>query len=134
MTALIRANTSGASQLSQTLVLEAMDSPQYTLEKNQRNEILKNRALRVRTVAAHRQYAHLWDVYPFNAGYFMCLRLKFANAETVRHRLLDDYGIGVISIGESDLRVAFSCIEISEIDEVFHAIAQAAMREKGKHR
>lgn len=133
VTALIRANTSGASQLSQTLVLEAMDSPQYTLEKNQRNEILKNRALRVRTVAAHRQYAHLWDVYPFNAGYFMCLRLKSANAETVRQRLLDDYGIGVISIGETDLRVAFSCIETSEIDEVFYAIAQAVMCEKGKH-
>lgn len=133
MTALIRANTSGASQLSQTLVLEAIDSPQYTLEKNQKNEILKCRALRVKAVASRTQYAHLWDVYPFNAGYFMCIRLKSANAETVRQRLLDDYGIGVISIGETDLRVAFSCIEISGIDEVFHAIARAAMREERKH-
>jgi aspartate/methionine/tyrosine aminotransferase len=130
MTGLIRANTSGASQLSQTLVLQAMDSPQYTLEKSQKYEILKCRALRVRAIAAHPRYAHLWDVYPFNAGYFMCLRLKSANAETVRQQLLDECGIGVIAIGDTDLRVAFSCIETSEIDEVFHAIAQVAIRVK----
>ena len=130
MTALIRANTSGTSQLSQTLVLQAMDSPQYTLEKSQKYEILKRRALRVREIAAHPQYAHLWDVYPFNAGYFMLLSLKSANAETVRQRLLDEFGIGVIAVGETDLRVAFSCIETSEIDDVFHAIAQVAIRVK----
>ena len=132
MTALIRANTSGASQLSQTLVAKAMDSPQYTLEKSQKYETLKYRALRVRTIAANPQYAHLWDVYPFNAGYFMCIRLKSGNAETVRQQLLDEYGIGVIAIGETDLRVAFSCIEAAEIDELFRAIAQVAMRAAGK--
>lgn len=132
MTGLIRANTSGASQLSQTLVLQAMDSPQYTLEKSHKYEILKRRALRVKTIAAHPRYAHLWDVYPFNAGYFMCLRLKSANAETMRQKLLDEFGIGVIAIGETDLRVAFSCIETAEIDEVFHAIAQVAMRVAGE--
>ena len=128
MTALIRVNTSGTSQLSQTMVLEAMNSPQYTREKSQKYELLKSRALRVKAIAADPQYAHLWDVYAFNAGYFMCLRLKSANAESVRQKLLDDYGIGVIAIGDTDLRVAFSCIEPAEIDEVFHAIAQAAMR------
>ena len=128
MTALIRANTSGTSQLSQSLVLEAMNSPQYTLEKNQKYELMKNRALRVKAIATNSRYAHLWDVYPFNAGYFMCLRLKSANAESVRQQLLDEYGIGVIAIGETDLRVAFSCIEPAEIDEVFHAIAQAVTR------
>ena len=128
MTALIRVNTSGTSQLSQTMVLEAMNSPQYSLEKSQKYELLKSRALRVKAIAADPQYAHLWDVYAFNAGYFMCLRLKSANAESVRQQLLDEYGIGVIAIGETDLRVAFSCIEPAEIDEVFHAIARAAMR------
>ncbi len=40
------------------------------------------------------EYADCWDVYPFNSGYFMCLRLKDADADAVRVRLLDDHGVG----------------------------------------
>lgn len=125
MTGLIRANTSGASQLSQTLVLKAMDSPQHVLEKQRKYDILKSRALKVKAVASHPRYADLWEVYPFHAGYFMCLRLKTTNAEAVRQRLLDEYGIGVIAFGGTEIRIAFSCIEESEIEAVFCAIAQA---------
>jgi len=127
MTGLIRANTSGASQLSQTLVLKAMDAPHYAAEKREKYNILKARALKVKAVVSHPLYADLWDVYPFNAGYFMCLRLRSANAEAVRQRLLDDSGIGVIALGETDLRIAYSCIEEGEIEEVFRAIAQAVI-------
>ena len=131
ITGLIRANTSGTSQLSQTLVLRAMNSPQYGVEKREKYEILKSRALKVKAIAADSRYADVWEVYPFNAGYFMCLRLRSANAEAVRQRLLDEYGIGVIALGDTDLRIAFSCIEAAGIEAVFHAIAQAAISVKG---
>ncbi len=45
----------------------------------------------------------------------MCIRLKKVNAEKLRVHLLDQYGVGLISIGEDNLRVAFSCIEESDI-------------------
>ena len=120
---LIRANTSGASQVSQTLILEAMKAPGYAEQKQRNYEILKARALKVKKVASDAQYAKLWEVYPSHAGYFTCLNLKSGNAEGVRQRLLEEHGIGTISLGETELRVAYSCLDESDIETVFAAIA-----------
>lgn len=121
---LIRANTSGASQVSQTLVLEAMQTPGYAEQKQQNYETLKRRALKVKEVASASRYAKLWEVYPSHAGYFTCLNLKSGNAEVVRQRLLDDHGIGTIALGETGLRIAYSCLEVSDIEAVFEVIAR----------
>ena len=40
-------------------------------------------------------------------------------------RLLDEYGIGTIALGETDLRVAFSCIEEANLEELFDTIHKA---------
>ena len=109
---------------SQTLILEAMKAPGYAEQKQRNYEILKARALKVKKVASDAQYAKLWEVYPSHAGYFTCLNLKSGNAEAVRHRLLEEYGIGTISLGETELRVAYSCLDESDIAAVFMAIAQ----------
>jgi aspartate/methionine/tyrosine aminotransferase len=124
LSGLIRANTSGASQVSQTLILEAMKTSGYTEQKHRNYEILKGRALKVKEVASDSRYAKLWEVYPSHAGYFTCLRLKSGNAEVVRQRLLDEHGIGTIALGETELRVAYSCLEESDIETVFAVIAQ----------
>ena len=121
---LIRANTSGASQVSQTLILEAMKAPDYAEQKQRNYEILKSRALKVKKVASHARYAELWAVYPSHAGYFTCLNLKSGNAEAVRQRLLEEYGIGTIALGKTELRVAYSCLEESDIETVFKTIAE----------
>ena len=55
----------------------------------------------------------------------MCIRLKQGNAEVVRQRLLDEYGIGIVSLGDNDLRIAYSCVEESEIQSLFDTIAEA---------
>ena len=121
---LIRANTSGASQVSQTLILEAMKAPNYAKQKQRNYEILEARAVKVKEVASDARYAKLWEVYPNHAGYFTCLNLKSGNAEKVRQRLLDEHGIGTISLGETELRVAYSCLEESDIETVFSTIAE----------
>jgi hypothetical protein len=54
----------------------------------------------------------------------MCLRLKSVPAEALRVHLLDRYGVGLIAIGESNLRVAFSCIEEDDIQALFDIILQ----------
>ena len=121
---LIRANTSGASQVSQTLILEAMKAPGYAEQKQRNYEILKARALKVKEIASDVRYAKLWEVYPSHAGYFTCLNLKSGNAEQVRQRLLEEHGIGTISLGETELRVAYSCLDESDIETVFRTIAE----------
>lgn len=124
LSGLIRANTSGASQVSQTLILEAMKTPGYAEQKQRNYETLKARALKVKAVASDARYAALWEVYPSHAGYFTCLNLKSANAETVRQRLLTEHGIGTIALGETELRIAYSCLDVSDIETVFEAIAR----------
>ena len=54
----------------------------------------------------------------------MCIRLKRVNAEKLRVHLLDQYGVGLISIGEDNLRVAFSCIDEEDIQPLFDLILQ----------
>ena len=124
LSGLIRADTSGASQVSQTLILEAMKTPGYAEQKQRNYEILKGRALKVKEVASDSRYTKLWDVYPSHAGYFTCLNLKSGNAEVVRQRLLDEHGIGTIALGETELRVAYSCLAESDIETIFTVIAQ----------
>ena len=124
LSGLIRADTSGAAQVSQTLILEAMKAPSYAEQKQHNYESLKKRALKVKKVASDSRYAKLWEVHPSHAGYFTCLSLKSGNAEAVRQRLLDEHGIGTIALGETELRVAYSCLDESDIETVFAVIAR----------
>ena len=129
LSGLIRANTSGASQVSQTLIFTAMQAPGYAEEKQHNYETLKGRALKVKSVASDARYAELWEVYPSHAGYFVCLQLKSGNAETVRQQLLTENGIGIIALGETALRIAYSCLDEADIEAVFAEIARVV--EKG---
>ncbi|MCG9126487.1 aminotransferase class I/II-fold pyridoxal phosphate-dependent enzyme [Candidatus Poribacteria bacterium] len=130
LSGIIRTNTSGAAQLSQSIILKAMKSSNYEEEKRKNYEILKTRAEKAKLIATNKKYAGLWEVYPSHAGYFICLNLRLSNAEKVRQALLHEYGIGTISLGERDLRIAYSCLEEDEIEEVISAIAQIVQSHK----
>jgi hypothetical protein len=93
-------------------------------EKQEKFEILKRRANRVKSVLQDPNYQDAWQVYPFNSGYFMCIRLKTVNAESLRLHLLNHYGVGLISIGSENLRVAFSCLEETDIPLLFDTVLQ----------
>lgn len=127
----IRGNISNASHLSQTIVLKSMKDKNYTDEKKQKFEILQRRANKVKEVLSNPKYKDIWEVYPFNSGYFMCIKLNGLDAETLRLHLLDKYGVGLISFGKSDLRIAFSCLEEKDIQELFDIIFQGAQDIKG---
>jgi aspartate/methionine/tyrosine aminotransferase len=121
---IIRATVSSCSHPSQTFVLHALQSPDFTAQKQQKYDIMKGRANRVKAVLDSGRYDDAWDYYSFNSGYFMCLKLKTVDAEALRTHLLDKYGVGAIALGDTDLRVAFSCIEESGIDDLFALIYQ----------
>jgi aspartate/methionine/tyrosine aminotransferase len=127
----IRGSISNASHLGQTIVLRSMQSENYIEEKEEKFKVLKNRARRIKEVLSDTRYQEAWDVYPFNSGYFMCIRLKSVDAETLRLHLLEKYGVGLISMGKSDLRIAFSCLDESDIPELFNIIFQGVEDLKG---
>ena len=107
-----------------------MMSEAYTEEKQQKFATLKARALKVKESLSNECYSTAWTPYPFNSGYFMCLRLNGVNAEQYRQQLLEEYGIGVIATGESDIRVAFSCVEESDVPTLFDLMFQCADKMK----
>lgn len=120
----VRGSISNASHLSQTITLKSLQSDNYLSQKKVKFDIMKERAMEVKNVLADDRYNRVWEVYPFNSGYFMCIRLKTVEAEPLRVHLLDKYGVGLISIGKSDIRIAFSCIEKEDIRELFDVIYQ----------
>ncbi|BCA79734.1 aminotransferase class I/II-fold pyridoxal phosphate-dependent enzyme [Desulfuromonas sp. AOP6] len=124
---IIRAKISNCPHPSQTFVIEALRSPQFLAQKEEKFQIMKGRALKTKEVLDSGKYDKEWEYYPFNSGYFMCLKLKTVDAEKLRVHLLDKYGVGAISIGKTDLRIAFSCIAEENIQELFDLIHQAVL-------
>lgn len=124
---IIRATISSSSHPSQTFVLHALQSPEFAEQKKAKYEIMKGRANKVKALLDSGKYDRAWTYYPFNSGYFMCLRLKTVDAETLRVHLLDQYGIGTIALGSTDLRVAFSCIEEPDLEDLFDLIHQGVL-------
>ncbi|ANE46122.1 hypothetical protein SY83_07335 [Paenibacillus swuensis] len=124
---IIRATISSGPHPSQTFVLHALQSPDFEKQKEEKFEIMKARANKVKELLDSGKYGDVWDYYPFNSGYFMCLKLKSTDAESLRGRLLNEYGVGTIALGETDLRVAFSCIETEDLDELFDIIFQSVL-------
>lgn len=122
---LIRAVISNVSHPGQSIVLKALQDPNFRAQQAEKVAILKARAAVTAIECRKAEYADCWDVYPFNSGYFMCLRLKGADADTVRLKLLDEFATGTIALGKTDLRVAFSCLSEAQIPGVFVAAAKA---------
>jgi len=118
----IRGTISNSSHLGQTLILKSMHDPNYRAEKAEKFDIMKKRADRVKSVLADPKYSEAFEAYPFNAGYFMCLKLKTVDAEPLRVHLLDKYGVGLIALGGGNLRVAFSCLEETHAQEPFDIV------------
>ena len=122
----VRGSISNASHLSQTILLHSLSDSANPAEKEEKFNTLKARADKVKEVVALPRYQKAFSAYPFNSGYFMCLRLKTVDAEALRLHLLDRYGVGLIALGEHDLRVAFSCIDVDQIEPLFDIILQGS--------
>ena len=76
------------------------------------------------------RFAEVWTLYPFNSGYFLCVKLKGIDAEQYRVKLLNDYGVGVISNNSTDIRIAISCVDEGDIADLFEVMLECALEMK----
>jgi len=51
--------------------------------------------------------------------------VKGVDAERLRLHLLDAHAVGLIATSPSDIRVAFSCLELPEIEPLFETLHRA---------
>ncbi len=121
----IRGGVSNVTQLSQSLVEQALSSSDLAAERDAKCEVLRIRAERVFEVANEPRYAESWSVYPFNSGYFMLVKVNGVDAEKLRVHLLDEHGVGLIATSSTDIRVAFSCLDVDDVAPLFDALHQA---------
>ncbi|MBR0495163.1 MAG: aminotransferase class I/II-fold pyridoxal phosphate-dependent enzyme [Treponema sp.] len=121
---LIRSSVSCSSSPSQSISLKAFSEPKIEEEKKAFRDMLCARYKKVRAfVDTHK--SSVLEALPFNSGYFMSFHTE-CNAEELRLKILHEKQIGTISIDESTLRVAFSSVDESKIDQVYSAIYAAA--------
>jgi aspartate/methionine/tyrosine aminotransferase len=120
----IRSSVSSCSSIAQSVLVHAIKDEDYPKEREEKFNILESRVAKVKSIVYRDEYKPYWDVYPFNSGYFMCLRIKNIPAETVRKHALFRYGLGTIAF-DQDLRVAFSCISEDALETVFQIIAKS---------
>ncbi len=121
----IRADASNMSHLGQSLLYKAYQDPEYWPEKQQKNDVLRSRYETVTKAIQADAYGQAFQALPYNSGYFMCVRLKNADPEAVRKKLLAQYDTGVISVEPDLLRVAFSATPNKLIPELFENIYKA---------
>jgi aspartate/methionine/tyrosine aminotransferase len=122
---IVRGSVSMCSNLSQSLIVDAIKSSDYDEDKREKYDILKKRYEIVKEIfGSHKEYSEYFEPLPFNSGYFMCVKLKNLDAEKVRKILLDNYSTGVIAI-ENLLRVTFSAIPSDKISKIFDNIYNA---------
>jgi len=118
----IRGSISNASNLGQSLLLNAYQNESYNAEKNERFDVLRRRYEKIRDIfAEHKEYEEIFRPLPFNSGYFMCVRLSSGNAEQVRQILLAKYDTGIIAQGDI-IRIAFSSTPFDLLDKLLDNI------------
>ncbi len=123
----IRGTISNSPNLSQSLVLQAMADPEYRAQKAEKFAILAGRAAKVREVLSQPRFGQAWKLYPFNSGYFFTVRMNDLDAEEYRVKLLNDYGVGVISWNDTDIRVALSCVDEADIADLLDVMLTCAL-------
>ena len=121
----VRGNISNAANISQSLLLEAFNNPDYLAQKVAKYNIMKKRYDAVKETLADEKYSDCFKALPYNSGYFMCIQLADGlDGEAIRQLLISKYSIGTISLGKI-LRIAFSAVAASDVKEMFEGIYSA---------
>lgn len=123
----IRGNISNAANISQSLLMQAFNSEEYSDQKKAKYDIMKDRYDAVKEALNDKKYDPYFTALPFNSGYFMCVQLaEGLNAEQIRKVLIEKYSIGLISLGNI-LRIAFSAVAAADVKEMFEGIYSACV-------
>jgi aspartate/methionine/tyrosine aminotransferase len=128
----VRGNISNACNLSQSMLLNAYTSPSYQQEKDSKYKILESRFKKVKEVLKDKKFEKYFIAYPFNSGYFMCVKLREGlDGESIRHILLDKYDTGIINLNNV-IRIAFSAAAEKDIPQLFENLYNACIDSEKK--
>jgi len=122
----IRSSVSSSSTPAQNLFLKSISDPRTKGQKAAFLELIRRRYEIAKSIAYSESTPACLKPLPFNSGYFMSYDCVGISAEDLRMKLLDEKGIGLVSIQDRYLRVAFSSVDEDGIEELYRSIAEAA--------
>lgn len=121
----VRSGVSNISSIGQHLAVAAFKDPQYLAQKREKYEVLYARYREIRRIlAAHPEYAEVFEAMPFNSGYFMCVKPRGVAAEAVRRCLIERYSTGTIVLSGL-IRLSFSTVPLAKLEQLFANVADA---------
>jgi len=124
---IIRGSISNVSHLSQSLLLQAMNSEKYEAEKREKVNLLKKRFDSIKETLKDGKFSEVFSQLPCNSGYFTCFELKEGiDSEKLRQLLLEKYDTGIIT-NEKLVRVAFSGLCTDRIPEMLENLYKACI-------
>jgi len=126
LTGAIRSSLSSASRPAQSLLLHALQQEGFEKEKSVLDATLEKRYRKLRGIVEAHAGSGPLRALPFNSGYFMSFELTTGSAEDLRKKLLLDEGIGIISIKDRYIRVAYSSVDEENLEDLMTRIFRVA--------
>lgn len=121
----VRGNISNASNLSQSLLLQAFENENYAQQKQEKHKIMQTRYNAVKEALKEDKYSEYFTALPYNSGYFMCVQLADGiDGEAIRQVLIERFSIGIINLNNV-IRIAYSAVAASDVNELFEGIYEA---------
>lgn len=122
---IVRGSISNAPRLSQLMLLNAYQDPNFNREKAEKYQLLRRRydALNA-SFDSTTNFEGRFERLPSNAGYFLCLRPLDVDAEALRLHLVKHYDVGVISTSGL-IRIAFSSTPTHALPRLVESLVNA---------
>lgn len=120
---LMRARVGSPVSISQYLAeLELTDS-RHESESERLHQLMSERYMTLKLALA--QTNRNWTCFPFNSGCFCLLKLRNGlNADKIRQQLINKESVGVISQGNSFIRIAFCSLKQEDIVPLIDALGR----------
>jgi aspartate/methionine/tyrosine aminotransferase len=124
---LIRSGIGSPVGLSQYLMEIELADPRHEGEFERLRQLMGRRYAILRE-ALDRPVPH-WTVFPFNAGCFCLLKLREGlDAEAIRQQLIAEESVGVVSQGDTYIRLAFCSMKEEAIVPLVEALERVCAR------
>ena len=121
----LRGNLSSCTMPGQNVLLKGMLDPSHEESRIKGVKKIGERYFALKKALEKHKGEKCLKVLPFNSGYFMSFWCE-CNAEELRNLLLDKYQTGIIRSDEHHIRLAFSSVDVQNIEGLVDTVYKAA--------
>ena len=121
----LRGSLSSCSLPAQNVLLKAMADPNHAADKEKGVKKIGERYFELKKALKKHEKESCLKALPFNSGYFMLFWCA-CDADELRHLLLDKYQTGIIRSDDHHVRIAFSSVDVPNIEGLIDTVYKAA--------